>query len=288
MGWEKVELRSLTELITKGTTPSTYGFEFEKKGLNYVRAEGISKEGYVDTNTFLKINQDCQNKLKRSQLKENDILFSIAGMALGKTGIVKKEYLPANTNQAVAIIRTKNDKIVPKFLQYQFINPQFYARVNSISGQAAQPNINLEQIGNLEISLPPLPIQRRIASILSTYDDMIENNLRRIKLLEELAQRTYEEWFVKFRINDVALEIDEETGLPIGWEKRKLGEFVKTSSGGTPSRAKEELYFKGGTIAWIKTQELKDNLIINSLEKITEIALKQSSTKLFPDRKSVV
>lgn len=230
--WNKVKLKEITEVITKGTTPSTYGYNFEETGeVNFIRAEGISKDGFVDESTFLKINFECDSKLKRSRLKEDDILFSIAGMALGKTGIVKQKYLPANTNQAVAIIRPKQEDIIPKYLHYQFINPQFYKKVNSISGQAAQPNINLEQVGSLEILLPPLPTQRRIASILSAYDDLIENNLKRIKLLEELAQRTYEEWFVKFRINGEPLPIDEKTGLPEGWEYRKLGSFFNVVTG---------------------------------------------------------
>jgi type I restriction enzyme S subunit len=220
---KKVRIKEITEVITKGTTPSTYGFNFEETGdVNFIRAEGISKDGYVDHSTFLRITKECDLKLKRSRLKIDDILFSIAGMALGKTGIVKQEYLPANTNQAVAIVRPKTDVVFPKFLHYQFINPQFYKTVNSISGQAAQPNINLEQVGNLEIFLPPLPTQRHIGSILSAYDDLIENNLKRIKLLEEIAQRTYNEWFVKFRVNEKPLPFDKNTGLPKGFKLSKF------------------------------------------------------------------
>ena len=227
-----IKLKEITEVITKGTTPSTYGFNFEENGeVNFIRAEGISKEGYVDESTFLKISPECDVKLKRSRLKKDDILFSIAGMALGKTGIVKQEFLPANTNQAVAIIRPKSDIVFPKYLHYQFINPHFYKVVNSISGQAAQPNINLEQVGSLEISLPPLPTQRKIASILSAYDDLIENNVKRIKLLEELAQRTYEEWFVKFRINGKQLKINKESGLPEGWEKKPFEDLIDFKEG---------------------------------------------------------
>ena len=229
-GWKEVKLRDLTTRITKGTTPSTYGFEYTKEGVNYIRAEGISKDGYVDEDTFYKINSECHKKLKRSQLLENDILFSIAGMALGKTGLVTKKYLPANTNQAVAIISYDKMKVVPKFLLYHFVNPHFYKIVNSVSGQAAQPNINLEQVGDLKILLPPLPTQKRIASILSAYDDLIENNLKRIKLLEELAQRTYEEWFVKFTINGEQLPIDEKTGLPVGWNLEKLGKVAEINN----------------------------------------------------------
>lgn len=231
-GWKEVTIGDISSLITKGTTPSTYGFDFEENGeINFIRAEGISKDGRIDSSTFLKISSECNLKLKRSIIHENDILFSIAGMALGKSGIVKSEYLPANTNQAVSIIRP-NDKVMPKFLLYYIANPSFYTLVNSVSGQAAQPNINLKQVASLPINLPPLETQKKIASILSGYDDLIENNLKRIKILEEMAQQTYEEWFVRMRFpGHQSAPINPETGLPEGWEKVKLGNLGEYLNG---------------------------------------------------------
>lgn len=223
-GWVHLKIKDISSIITKGTTPSTYGFDFEDDGeVNFIRAEGISKDGRIDNSTFLKITKECNHKLKRSIINENDILFSIAGMALGKSGLVKKEHLPANTNQAVAIIRP-NEIVLPKFLLYYIVNPSFYTLVNSISGQAAQPNINLKQVGSLPILLPPLETQRKIAKILSNYDDLIENNLKRIKLLEEMAQQTYEEWFVRMRFPGYeTTKINETTGLPEGWKRDLVG-----------------------------------------------------------------
>ena len=233
MSWEEKSIDSITELVTKGTTPSTYGYNFIQEGVNYIRAEGISKDGTVDESTFLKISPDCHDKLKRSQLKADDILFSIAGMALGKTGIVKESYLPANTNQAVAIIRPIKDLVNPKFLQYQFINPNFYELVNKFSAQAAQPNINLTQLKSLEILIPPLQTQKRIADILSAYDDLIENNLKRIKLLEQAAQNIYKEWFVNLCFpGHENTTINQETGLPVGWMKLTVEEYTKVASRG--------------------------------------------------------
>lgn len=231
-GWVNTKISAVTSLITKGTTPSTYGFNFEENGeVNFIRAEGISKDGYIDSSTFLRITNECNEKLKRSKINENDILFSIAGMALGKSGLVKKEFLPANTNQAVAILRP-NEKIDSHFFLYYIVNPNFYKLVNSVSGQAAQPNINLKQIGLLPLNLPPLPTQRKIASILSAYDDLIENNLKRIKLLEKKAQLTYEEWFVRLKFpGHETKPINNETGLPEGWEKVELSKIAEFLNG---------------------------------------------------------
>jgi type I restriction enzyme S subunit len=267
------KLKEITEVITKGTTPSTYGFDFIEDGeINFIRAEGISKDGYVDSSTFLRISLECDNKLKRSRLAENDILFSIAGMALGKTGIVKQAYLPANTNQAVAIIRPKTEIVYPRYLHYYFINPLFYKKVNSISGQAAQPNINLEQVGSLEINLPSLPTQKRIAAILSAYDDLIENNLKRIKLLEEIAQRTYEEWFVKFRVNGEQLPVDEETGLPVGWKIEPFNTIVEIVSG-YPFKSSD--YVEDGKFKIVTIKNVQDGYFVpETTDSILEMPTK--------------
>ena len=232
MSWEERSINSITEIVTKGTTPSTYGYNFIKEGVNYIRAEAISKDGRIKEDTFLKISSDCHEKLKRSQLKSDDILFSIAGMALGKTGIVKGNYLPANTNQAVAIIRPIKELINPRFLQFQFINPNFYELVNKFSAQAAQPNINLTQLKSLSILAPPLQTQKRIADILSAYDDLIENNLKRVKLLEQAAQNIYKEWFVNMRFpGHENTPINEETGLPEGWGYGVVSDLCEVKSG---------------------------------------------------------
>lgn len=287
-GWEKYTFSKVTSLITKGTTPSTYGFDFIPDGeVNFIRAEGISKEGYIDESTFLRISFECDEKLKRSKIKEDDILFSIAGMALGKSGIVKKDFLPANTNQAVAILRP-NSLVHPKFLLYYVVNPSFYKLVNSVSGQAAQPNINLAQIGLLPIYLPPLPTQRKIASILSAYDDLIENNLKRIKLLEEKAQLTYEEWFVRMKFpGHETTPINKETGLPEGWERKMLGDLGEIITGKTPSTAQEDYY--GGNIPFIKTPDMSGfPYVLETNQNLTEKGSQTQHKKVLPKNSLVV
>lgn len=265
MSWKIKAVDEITELVTKGTTPSTYGYEFTDDGVNYIRAEGISKDGYVDESTFLKISEECNQKLSRSQLKKNDILFSIAGMALGKTGIVKEDYLPANTNQAVAIIRPNVQIVYSKFLQYYFVNPEFYKLVNSVSAQSAQPNINLSQIKSLKINLPPLQTQKRIASILSSYDDLIENNLKRIKLLEETAQNIYKDWFVNFRFpNYENTPFNEETGLPEGWEKVIFSDLYSLNNG---CAFKSEDYKNDG-VPILRTRDYSNSFFINMNDPI--------------------
>lgn len=254
-GWEILRLGDLSERITKGTTPK----KFTSSGIKYFKAECLSFSGSMNENKFSFIDCSTHEKLKRSMLEEGDILISIAGMNLGKVGVVKKHHLPANTNQAVGIIRL-HDKSSVRFLKYALLNPKARAIINSISGQAAQPNINLTQISNLKISFPSKDLQTKIASILSAYDDLIENNLKRIKLLEEKAQLTYEEWFVRMKYpgheNDV---VDSETGLPEGWISAASSSFFDITIGKTPPR-KETIWFnQQNGVKWASIKDMKNS-----------------------------
>jgi type I restriction enzyme S subunit len=149
---------------------------------------------------------------------------------------------------------------------------------------AAQPKLSQANLRQIEIPLPPLSVQRRIADILSAYDELIQNNQKRIRILEEMARTLYREWFVLFRFpghEKTRLVCSPLGNIPQGWEPTILGELYATGSGGTPSRVRPE-YFEGGTIDWVKSQELLDGFILTTGERITEKAIKQSSAKLFP------
>jgi type I restriction enzyme S subunit len=245
--WKTYKLSELTSVITKGTTPSTYGFDFEDSGITYIRAQSLNYDGKIDEDVFSFISEEAHEKLKRSQLKEGDLLFSMAGAYLGMTGMVKASHCPANTNQAVGIIRINNEEVDRKFVEYLLRNPSTISYVNSQSGQSAQPNINLAEIGNLVFEYPILKEQKAIASILSTIDDKIELNLQQNKTLEEMAMALYKHWFVDFDFPSEALAkdgsrllyrssggkfIDSELGLiPEGWEVLSLDQISNVKGG---------------------------------------------------------
>ncbi len=230
MSWETVKLADLCTVITKGTTPSNIGATFTDIGVNYIRSEMITDAKYIASTGMLYINKETHEKLKRSQLKKGDILFSMAGVYLGKTAILREEDVPANTNQAVALIRIDSSKCNLEYVYYFLNLPETVIKVNTVSGQAAQPNINLKQIGNIEILLPSLDKQNKIVNILSAYDELIENNQKQIKLLEEAAQRLYKEWFVDFRFHghETTPIID---GIPQGWKRERLVDIADVQYG---------------------------------------------------------
>jgi len=137
------------------------------------------------------------------------------------------------------------------------------------------------------ITLPPLPTQRRIAGILSAYDELIENSQRRIRILETMARALYREWFVHFRFpgHERLPRVPSPLGeIPQGWEVKTVGDTFAISGGGTPSRKNEE-YWNGGTIQWYSPSDLTGAATMfmdDSSDHITELGLEKSSAKLFP------
>jgi len=195
--WEEIRLGDVLALITKGTTPPR-GKGFVDSGINFIKSESISYDGQIDKSKFCQIDIETHEKFKRSQIQEKDILFSMAGAFLGKNAVVAQEHLPANTNQALAILRIDQQLAIPKFISFCLRNPIMVSYVNSMSAQSAQPNINFQEISSLPVKLPPLPEQKAIAHILGSLDDKIELNRKMNETLEAMAQAMFKSWFVDF------------------------------------------------------------------------------------------
>jgi len=255
----RIPLVDLTHRITKGTTPTSLGGQFTDDGINFFKVESIAEDGSLVSDKLAFIDDDSYNRLGRSQLQANDVLFSIAG-AIGRTYLVRVEDLPANTNQALAIVRFDQSLVFPAYGYYAMRHRCFQGDAQGRVVQTAQANVNLKQLANSRIPLPNIKGQKRIAFILSAYDDLIENNRRRIVLLEQAARMLYREWFVHLRFPGSA--------------------FYSTSSGGTPSRKVPDFFT--GCIPWVKTQELTCIFVLSTQEKITDEAIKRSSARLFP------
>jgi len=129
------------------------------------------------------------------------------------------------------------------YLYYWLLSPSGKAELKRCTIGSSQPAFTIVLLKDIEIALPPLPVQRRIASILSAYDDLIENNTRRIEILEEMARRLYEEWFVHFRFpghEEVSFKESELGEIPEGWEVATVGDFVNIKRGKTITKKKIE------------------------------------------------
>ena len=147
-GWEVGKIGDFVEIITKGTTPSTAGFEFEQIGINFVKVECI-ENGKILTENLMHISEEANRALKRSQLQENDILVSIAGR-LGSSAVVSKNVLPANTNQAVGIIRLRNDfKFLAYYLYERIVSDDVQRHLQGANAQSIQKNLTLPNLAEI-------------------------------------------------------------------------------------------------------------------------------------------
>ncbi len=219
MSWINVELKEVAEYRQERIETNV----LSKK--NYVSTENMlpNKEGIVDSSYPPSGNSS-------PTFKSNDILISNIRPYFKKIWFAKYE---GGCSNDVLVFKPNEEKVDPKFLYFQLSKDEFFEYMMSGANGTKMPRGNKKAILKFKFSTPKsLNTQKRIASILSTYDDLIENNLKRIKLLEETAQNIYKEWFVNFRFpNYENTPFNKETGLPMGWEMKELNYLVELQQG---------------------------------------------------------
>ena len=285
------KLKDVSGVITKGTTPTSIGKNFTSSGINFIKSESITNSKYLKNDCYEYIDDETNEQLKRSQLKNNDLLFSIAGAYLGKIAIVQEEDLPANTNQAVGIVRLDNDKVNNNFLYYYFSQKHITAYINKLSSQSSQPNLNLALLGSLEYKSINLSEQQKIANILSTLDAKIELNNKINTELEAMAKTLYDYWFVQFDFPNAKGKPYKSSGgkmvyseelkreIPEGWGMKILEDIESNIiTGKTPPKANKN-YFDG-EIPFITIGDIRGNtFIIDTDETLTKLGADYQKTK---------
>lgn len=193
--WEMVKLGEVCEKITKGTTPTTKGFKFEEEGINFIKIESITNSGNFLKNKFAYINQECDESLNRSRIKEGDVLFSIAG-ALGRVALVTADILPANTNQALSIIRLEeNSKISEKYLFYVLKSDLIQKSLINLKVGVAQYNLSLKQISELKIPHPPIQTQKEIIDQIEAERNVVEGSKKLIEIYDgKIKEKIADVW----------------------------------------------------------------------------------------------
>jgi len=237
--WQNLNIGSICKKIIdyRGKTPEKVSY-----GTKLITSKVIKNNRILDNANFEYIRDDkYEEVMRRGKPELFDILFTTEA-PLGEVALIKNDEKIAIA-QRIILLRANTDKVTPHFLFYSLIGPLGYGRIQQKGTGTTVLGIKNPELKKVILPIPPLPTQRKIAKILSNYDDLIENNLKRIKLLEESARLTYEEWFLRFRIDGKKLEIDPESGLPFGWEKVKLKNFCILTMGQSP---KSEFYNETG------------------------------------------
>lgn len=179
-----VPLQELCKVVTKGTTPTTLGKPFTSSGINFIKAESILDSHSIDSSKFAFIDEETNALLKRSVIKANDIVFTIAG-TLGRFAMVDNSVLPANTNQAVAIIRPDENKVTPAYLYSFFIGNWHNEYYSKRIQQAVQANLSLTTIKSL-------PIAVLSKTTMNNYDELVSPLFALMKGNEEENRRLSE------------------------------------------------------------------------------------------------
>jgi type I restriction enzyme S subunit len=220
--WGVNALGKSCDIVTKGTTPTSIGRAFATTGVGFLKAESISESGHTIAEKVAFIDETTHTLLKRSQLKRNDVLVSIAGV-LGRVGLVEESDLPANTNQALAIVRLgRNSRFERSFLFYSLRSSCVSRQIRDINVQAAQANISLQDVRHFLLPTPPLSEQRAIAAALSDVDSLLGGLDRLIAKKRDLKQAAMQQL------------LTGQTRLPGfsgAWEVKRLGEVGKCLRG---------------------------------------------------------
>jgi type I restriction enzyme S subunit len=270
-----------------------------RNGVNFSKANfgnGIKVIGVGDFQNNVRASFDSLEQInpdgvvrKEHLLQNGDILFvrsngnrDLIGRSMFVAGVSEEV-----THSAFSIrLRFVSDACHPRFYAYLFRSRLMRKALSLHGGGTNISNLNQDILARLKVPLPPKAVQCKVASILSAYDDLIENNTRRIKILEEMAQMIYREWFVNFQFpghENVRMRESDIGRIPVEWSTKTIGDVTEIVGGGTPSTDSPEYW--DGDIMWYSPSDLtaaKSLFMFTSSKKITDLGLKKSSARLFP------
>ena len=256
----------------------------EGKGYPLIRTPNVGK-GRLDLNGVHRVSESVyKQRIQRGAPRANDLIFAREAPA-GNVALVQENQTVC-LGQRTVLIRPNVQKVNPQYLVYYLLSPKPQYELLGTANGATVAHVNLPAIRNLKIELPEKPVQDKIGTILVTYDDLIENNQKQIKLLEEAAQRLYKEWFV-----DLHFPGHENTkivdGVPEGWSIYPFSSKVDIMSGGTPKTSIPDYY--NGKIPFYTP---KDNdgafFAYKTQMNITEGGLKNCNSRLYPPKTVII
>ena len=281
MNWGKVRFEELY------FSPSRNGIyksaDSHGSGIKIVNMGEIFAYDFIGNQEMQRISLS-KEEYERFGLQNGDLLFarrSLVESGAGKTSIVVEMNEPTTFESSIIRVRLDQEKCVPLFYHYWMRSLAGRTAIGALVTGTNVKGIRGTALKDIIVDYPDYTVQARIADILKNYDNLIENNQKQIKLLEEAAQRLYKEWFVDLRFpgyEDTPI-ID---GVPEGWYISNIGSLCsRVNAGGTPNRCNKN-YWYDPTIKWFKTGELQDSWLIDSDEMISQEGLDGSSAKIFP------
>lgn len=276
---EYVKLGDICTKVCSGGTPTSSNPAYYDGNIPWLNTNEVNFCNIYSTNKT--ISEEGLKKSAAKYVPENTVIVAMYGVTAGKCAIAK---IPLTTNQACCNLIIDKEKADYCYVYY-YLRQQSDS-LNKLAIGGAQQNLNALTIKKFKIALPTLPTQKKIASILSAYDRLIENNTRRIRLLEQMAENLYKEWFVRFRFPEHE-KVGMVNGLPKGWKIKRIADFGRIETGKTPPMSNRKLY--GGDILFVKTPDMHDKMFISSTsETLSEDGNNYQLTKLLPTNSIMV
>ena len=280
MEWIRYRLGELANSIQTGPFGSQlHQSDYSMTGIPVIMPKDMIN-GKIEERNIARVSEEHAERLKRHRVKCGDIIYSRRG-DVGRCALVTENQSGWLCGTGCLKVEVGSN-VLSSFLFYILQRQDSVGWVESHAVGSTMPNLNTGILSKLPIRLPSLSVQHRIASFLSTYDALIENNNARIRVLEKMAENLYKEWFVRFRFPGHE-NVEMENGLPKGWKIIYINDCCKTIGGGTPSTSKSEYW--NGNIKWVTPTDLtnKDSMpLLNIAGRITDEGLAHSSAKLLP------
>ena len=226
--WKKVKLGELYE-VHNGLSK---GRQFFGTGFPFLTFSNVFNNWFLPEQLESLV-QTTDKEREACSIKAGDVFITRTSETmdeLGMSSVALKDYPNATYNGFTKRLRPKTDRVFPRYMGYYLRTPKFRGQFMAFSSMTTRASLANNDLLNMEVELPPMDIQKNIATILSRYDSLIENYQKQIKLLEEAAQRLYKEWFVDLRFpgHENTNIVD---GVPEGWEKKKLIDLVDVQYG---------------------------------------------------------
>lgn len=279
MSWEIIKLSECCRSIADGDHQPPPKV---KSGIPFVTISNINSSNKFDFSNTMYVPIEYYEKLDiKRKAQVGDVLYSVVG-SFGIPVLITED-IPFVFQRHIAILRP-SEKIDSKFLYYTMLNRDFYMQADVAAIGAAQRTVSLTALRNMQIALPPMGIQKRIVHKLSSYDSLIENNQKQIKLLEEAAQRLYKEWFVDLRFPGYE-NVEIIDGVPEGWRKDRADVFFDITIGKTPPRAEKQCFLNGTEgIKWLSISDMGKSgmFIFDTAESLTTEAVRKYNMKIVP------
>ena len=275
--WEQRKLGEICDFITKGATPTTYGFSWQPDGVPFFRNDSIKDNVFV-FGEFSYISEAANEVLKRSEVHGNDILIAITG-DIGKVGIIPDTVEKANINQHIARVRIRKEAL-PYFVYQYLASDDTQKEYQKIKTGLSMPQLSLEQVRDIVVKIPEFNEQGKIADCLRRIDTLITLHQRKYEKLVNIKKSMLDKMFPK---NGASVPEIRFKGFTDLWEQRKISELAeKTYGGGTPTTSNEA--FWNGNIPWIQSSDIVDGKLmgVEPRKYITQTGLNSSATQLVP------